>query len=660
MFGKILGVVVALLACVPALVAAQEAAPVMDEVVVTATRQAEALAGVPANVTVVGAEEIAASAAQTLPELLRSVAGVLVSDITGNGRSYSVDLRGFGETAALNTLVLVDGRRLNQADLSGVDWTLIPKDRVARIEIVRGGRGSVLYGDNAAGGVINIITRQGGGEPTAKARVLVGSYDTYQASASVSGGSERLSVALDGSYRSTDGYRDNSDSLSRDAGFKLEFAATERLALSLGGGYHDDETSLPGALTKSELKSGVSRTDSLHPDDYAETLDKYLQGGAKYFITDNSYLALDGSKRWREAKFFSFFGAGEYEGATDIETLAFSPQLVIDEALGGRELKLVLGLDYEKDVEDLVNTSIFFGFPSVAKYELSRESHGAFAHGEVAVNDALSLSAGYRDDRARFKFTSAATGNTDVVTMDADLYTLGASYELVGDSTAYASYARSFRYPVLDEMYNFFANTVNEALGRQTADDFELGLRHTCPAGATLAVNLFYIVTDDEILYNPVSFANENLDGDSIRRGVEFTAQGSLLDVQLSGSYTYREAVIDGGQFDGRELPGVPKHQLQLAASKRFGEHLELSLKGNYTGERRFISDFDNSHDKLDDYVLLSGKLAYLLEQGSIYVAVNNLLDEEYAEYGALNWLGEEGYYPSPMANFSVGAEFRF
>ena len=77
----------------------------------------------------------------------------------GNRRNYRVDLRGFGETAQSNTLVLVDGRRINQADLSGTDWALIPIDRVKRIEIIRGGRGSILYGDNAAGGVISARTK---------------------------------------------------------------------------------------------------------------------------------------------------------------------------------------------------------------------------------------------------------------------------------------------------------------------------------------------------------------------------------------------------------------------------------------------------------------------------------------------------------------------
>ncbi len=131
----------------------------LEEVVVTATRQAEKISSVPAHVSVITENDIKNSTARDIPDLLRTQAGIQVNDVTGNKRSFSVDLRGFGEAASLNTLVLVDGRRVNQPDLSGSDWTLISLNRVERIEVIRGGRGSVLYGDNAGGGVINIITK---------------------------------------------------------------------------------------------------------------------------------------------------------------------------------------------------------------------------------------------------------------------------------------------------------------------------------------------------------------------------------------------------------------------------------------------------------------------------------------------------------------------
>src|SRR4030042_4402657 len=159
------------------LASAEEKNVILEEVVVTATRYEEQPSKVPANITVITEKDINSSSAQNIPELLRTETGILVNDISGNRRNYTVDLRGFGETASSNILVLVDGRRVTQSDLSGVDWTEIPLERVKRIEIIRGGRGGVLYGAHATGGVINIITKE---EDTFKAgaELAAGSYGT--------------------------------------------------------------------------------------------------------------------------------------------------------------------------------------------------------------------------------------------------------------------------------------------------------------------------------------------------------------------------------------------------------------------------------------------------------------------------------------------------
>jgi outer membrane cobalamin receptor len=130
----------------------------MKEVVVTGTRFEERIERIPANITVIDEEDIKNSNAGSIPDLLRSQEGIVVRDLLGTGKTAQVDLRGFGESAPYNVLVLVDGRRVNEIDLSGVDWTQIPIENIERIEILRG-TGSVLYGDNAVGGVINIITR---------------------------------------------------------------------------------------------------------------------------------------------------------------------------------------------------------------------------------------------------------------------------------------------------------------------------------------------------------------------------------------------------------------------------------------------------------------------------------------------------------------------
>ena len=148
--------------------------------------------------TVITAEEIAHSPAQTLQEIIAQAPGVQLTSLFGgvNGAKTSVDLRGFGAFATSNTLVLINGRRLNDIDMAGVDFSTIPRDSIERIEITRGNSGAVLYGDNAVGGVINIVLKNGvGGPPVAiRAEAGVGSFNQRMA---VGLGRDQLRTVVD-------------------------------------------------------------------------------------------------------------------------------------------------------------------------------------------------------------------------------------------------------------------------------------------------------------------------------------------------------------------------------------------------------------------------------------------------------------------------------
>lgn len=655
MFRSVLFLLMGLVVCTSAFSAeTEEVATVMGEVVVTATRQAEELDKVPANVTIITEEEIEQSAAQNIPELLRTVPGVLVNDIAGNGRNYTVDLRGFGETASLNTLVLIDGRRVNQADLSGVDWVLIPKERVERIEIVRGSRGSVLYGDNATGGVINIITKGGGKETSVAAGIHVGSYETFQGYTSVSMGVDNLSATVNGNYRTSDGYRENSDITGKDLGLKLDYDATDRLSFRLNTGYHQDETGQPAALSNFDLDSGVSRRSTNAPDDQVETEDWYLLGGTQYYLNDNSYVDVDASFRNREAVFsYDSIGAS---GVTEIDTVALSPKLVIAQNISGLDSNILLGFDYQKDEED-VFTDNFMGANSRA---LSKESYGYYAHADVAITEKWSISGGLRKEKAKFEFNWISGSESNSKTLDEDLFTVGSTYKLSDSATLYANFAKSYRTPVLDEFYSLFYDTFDASLDAQTSNDIEVGMRLNLSERTSLSINLFHIVTEDEIFLNPSSYTNENLDADSVRQGVEVSFSTSISDILINGGYTFRDTEIDGGQYDGKELPNVPEHQLTVGLQKTFNNQIQLGLNGVYVGKRHYISDFDNDLNELDDYFYTTGNLSYLLDNGKLYLAVNNILNEEYSEYVVDYGFGFEGWYPSPEINFIVGADFRF
>ena len=120
------------------------------------SRLATGLAG--SNISIITSEEIAASKHKAIPELLSTYSGIQIRKSYSNvdSSSTSLDMRGFGESSTNNVMILLNGRRLNDIDMAGVDFSSIPHETIERIEIVRGGSAATIYGDGAVGGAINV------------------------------------------------------------------------------------------------------------------------------------------------------------------------------------------------------------------------------------------------------------------------------------------------------------------------------------------------------------------------------------------------------------------------------------------------------------------------------------------------------------------------
>jgi iron complex outermembrane recepter protein len=625
----------------------------LEEIVVTAKRYEEKLPGVPAHVTVITEEDIKNSPSQNIPDLLKTEAGIHVYDIGGNRRNIAVDLRGFGETASLNTLVLVDGRRINQADLSGVDWFQLPIERVKKIEIIRGGTGSVLYGDNAAGGIINIITKEGeafnGG-----AEISGGSYGTFKSSAYAGGALNNFSAHLSAGYLKSDGYRDNGDTDAKDFGINANSAFNDFIKLNFSFGFHKDRTGLPGALKESDFEAGIARTGSTHPRDFIDVEDYYFQLSPQVSFSGDSLFQVDTSCRKRS--FFSFASGdwGNFTGDSLISTVMVSPRVILKTDMGKLKNSLVLGFDYQKSDNDITNDSVFFGLRNTGKFDLGKENSGCYFHNEITAAEILKVSAGYRHDRAEFRFDPGYPERAD---MKKDAYTAGINYAFYEKSYVYLGFSRSFRYPLIDELYSFFTNTVNINLRAQTSDNYEMGIRYYFSDNIYTHINFFRIDTDDEIFFNPLSFQNENLDGATRRNGAEISLGARISEwLMLKGAYAYTDAEIRGGVFEGKSFPNVPMHAASFEAISSPGKGFTFVLNGVYIGKRPFVSDFPNAFDDQKNYVVLNGKLYYKWKSITAFLDIYNLTNKRYSEYGSVSsFPAEKAFYPSPKRNFLAG-----
>lgn len=633
----------------------------MGDVVVTASRDAQDIANVPTSVTVVTSEEIEKSTASNVPEVLQELAGIHVTDISGNQRNYNVDLRGFGESSQQNILLLVDGRRVNLTDLSGPDWNLIPLERIDRIEVIRGGLGTVVYGDNASAGVINIITKEGT-KLDVRGDVGYGSYHTYKGAASVANAHEYVNYDLSLAADSTDGYRDNSDSKTFDLGGNVRIYPTEKFQLHISSGYHNDDTRNPGAILQSEFDSGVKRTDTTHPDDFDKVDDYYAKLGADLEMFTNDTFRIETSYRHRDKKSYGTYVGGWFDSDTTTDIYLISPQLIFRNDFGALSNSLVLGLDYTLADQNYDSGSEYYGFPSTISGTLGKENTAFYVHDDLVVYDSLTISGGYRTDRAKFTYDF---GSRDDNVFDEEAYNAGVNWHFSSSSYVYGSYTHGFRYPVADEQFSYFTSTVDKSLLPQINNDYEVGGQFGLFGSLTLLVNAFLIQVDDEIFFNPRTYGNENLDGTTKRQGFEIGLNYKKKALDAGVNYTFTDSKIDGGAFDGKVIPNVPSHQAVAYVNYAFGNGLSLGIDGHYVGERYLISDLENAFAKADDYTVVNARVEYAWHWLTLYLNLNNILNEEYAaysglQYNAVTFANEPGYYPSPEFNFLAGVKFRF
>jgi len=625
----------------------------LEEIIVTATKYDEEISKIPSFITVISEEDIKNSTAQTIPDILRKF-GIHVSDITGNKRTFNVDIRGFGETSQSNLLVLIDGMKINQPDLSGSDWLLIPLERVEKIEIIRSSAGSVLYGDNATGGVINIITKKAE-KLNAGTTVSAGSYETFKQYAYATAElNAKAAFYLSGSYLNSDGYRRNSDIESKDLGLKLNYSINNNINIKFNTGYHKDNTGLPGALKESDISAGISRKESTHPNDFSETEDYYFNLTPEiYFMGDNIF-KIDLSYRKRAWISFASGDWGDFLGDSEMKTFGILPQFIFKQKFSIGKNSLTAGFDYHNTTDKIINKGVSFGFPFISEFKLKKKNYGYYLHDELNVLENLSISAGYRHDIADFYFHPS---NTDTLSMREDIYTFGANYKFYKESYAYISFTKSFRYPLLDELYSFYTNTVNTRLNPQKSYDYEIGLRYYFNDNIYSNINFFRIYTYDEIFLNPVTYNNENLDGKTRRDGIEFSLNAKVFSwLTLFTNYSYINAKIKDGQYEGKNIPNVPKHKASFGLTSDITKELSLYLDCIYVGSRPFISDFSNSFDKQKDYLVFNTKITYKNKNIRAFLDINNLFNKKYSEYGVLGGFPvEKAYYPSPGRNFLIG-----
>ena len=228
----------------------------LGTILVEASRSNDTVGSMNKDVSIISSEDIANSPAKNLPELLSQVPGV-DARVNSSIKDQQVDMGQFGESSSSNVLVLVNGRRLDVPDLSGLDLSLIDLNSIDHIEVIQGAA-TVLYGDNATGGVVNIVLKKGQ-ENTKPSVTLTSEVDSYKGNKDglgISGGLSKLTYQFDYDRQQSNNYRTDDNYWANDYDTRLNYNPTDIFGVDFAQGYHLDRYRLPGAVTIDQINTG--------------------------------------------------------------------------------------------------------------------------------------------------------------------------------------------------------------------------------------------------------------------------------------------------------------------------------------------------------------------------------------------------------------------
>jgi iron complex outermembrane recepter protein len=657
----------------------------MQEVVVTATRDTQEIRKAPANVTVITAEEINATGATTVVEALDKIESVQFRTLSGNASQAYVDVRGFGgDNPYGKTLVLLDGRRLNRPDMASINWLQMPVNTIERIEIVRG-PGSVLYGDAAIGGTINIITKKGKGEPKFNASVLAGSYGQNDERAGVTGATGKWTYALTGENNFNFGYRDRSKYSARGGGFDVGYAANDLFNASMGVSFDKVDYQLPGALTKLQMEQDRRQFQPAMPEFFMNAnsdndgSDKYtnINLGLKSFFGAWGQLEINllYGKKDLQSNMPSWVGSYKFAD-TNADTYAIMPKYILTKEVMGFPNKVIAGVDYynepyKKDTfRDRERTD------KLSSADFTRASTGYYIRDEFGILKNLILTAGYRFERTSIKGSNVDSNIPDndfsnEKFYSAESYETGLTLLLGRQSKLFAKYATVYRIPFLDEVasFNGFGGSFLTSLEKEKGISMEAGAELYPLTNLKAGLTAFRIDMEDEISWfasGPFTGFNKNQDK-TRHQGIEFSISYLWPKiVRCYGNYTYHLATFEDGINNKKEVPMVPNHVANAGLEVFLPYNVSLRPEIKYVASSFLSGDNDNNAEKLDSFTLLNVYVNYKPAWGKLgitaFFGVENIADVKYSSFGLdYEQFGMPNfYYPMPGRIFKGGISFDF
>lgn len=586
--------------------------------------------------------DIERSGTSNLYDFLAQQTSLQIAPSFGNRYNPKISMRGYGIDGYQNLVISVDGRRLNTVEVVPQLIGGVALADIDRIEITKGS-GTVLFGDSATSGTIQIYTKP---RDHASVDSYVGSNGQRGAVAAVGMVRERfdLSATADhsksngSSQADADGHTDQSEANIWRVAVGAKPIAGLKLKAEVGGGKID--TRYPSALTLKQFMANPSVNAG--PYTQQKTDSQYWSVSADYALNEEWKLSMQHDQQ-------------------DKDTETFWPGFTSQAQT--RSISNELALQYQKDAL-VVNAGLQtvdnkrFG----AADQTAKDNQGLFVQGQYVL-DSWTLSSGIRHEKVSYRNTPLA-GQALQASKRLNSWEVGANHRVSSQLSVFANYSDAFNTPDIDRFFK--DGQFNRFIDPAKARTLTLGLNHTTPKNRVKA-SVFYAKLRNEIYYYSApswsDSKNTNIDK-SHKYGWELQNRYQISPrVSALVNYAWTRAIIDrenegAGAFNGKELPGVSRHSMVLGLNVRVAQSGNLSLTHTWRSSAWAEEDLANTNSQ-KQRAYQSTDVSYRHQVGKqveFYGSVNNL----FARKNGI-WVGDDSIYPVNFERtWKLGARISF
>lgn len=611
---------------------------------VSATRSEQSNLQIPSNIRVIRRNEIEQSAAQNLLQLLNGQSGIQINSLVGDGSQATVDMRGFGPTAGANTLILLDGRRLNNSsDRANPDLSSIELKRIQRIEIVQGSAGT-LYGNQAVGGMINIITQQAEAF-SGTVSVGGGSYQSSKLYAEISDRIDNgLSYKISAKQSNSDNYRDQNETEGQDLNLRADYQ--HRLGdLFFEHQRIDSEQQNPGSLLDDEVEADRRQSASAYHGDFTNTESKISRLGLQQDLTDQWSFETELTYRKNTREFQNSFRTFPGSPASQERRVkSFNPRFIGNLPLPAGESIVTAGADFER-TDYALHTS--FG-PQL----LEQSIDALYLQLVAPITATTTATIGYR--HARIDNRIDTDSSSDRLDDQVGVGSVGITYSPDNPLRLFLRADENYRFATVDEHTNVvYGQPVG--IDNQRGRSYESGIEWH-QADVTTRLLIYHLEIDQEISYDASGFVNTNLDK-TRREGATIEGRWqATAALSFNSSLSYTDPKITDGPFKDKQIPMVASRSAKIGSYWQIATQWELFTEALFSSERVASGDFNNSLEKLPGYGVLNTGAHFRRGPWDASLRVDNLLNKQYANAAASGYDASfnqrVGYFPAPERSY--------